>query len=380
MNSRRSTKFRRALLGLPEEPEDGGEYDFVVVGGGIAGCCAALSAARNGLKVALVQDRPVLGGNGSSEVRVWPEGHTNQQPYPHIGDIVDELGPRQKAPGSGNAKSGRPLRRCPEDRCCACGAPNHAADRAACFRGGDGRLRIKSVVAQHTRTGRRLRLRARFFADCTGDATVGFSRRRRLRDVAQRSPGDEQPMECHGRFRPQAGAQVRVQGQDGARHGVRGGECSAAFPRCPWAIDLSDKPFPGRKNFKGQWGGRNPLDNLGGWFWESGFDKDPDRRRGTHPRPEPARDVWRVGRAQERGPSLSESSNRLGGVYRRQTRVPAPARRRDSRRGRFSRTPGLPRRMLSLFVAHRSSFAEPRVQQGLARARSSSPRRPPAGL
>ncbi len=27
----------------------------------------------------------------------------------------------------------------------------------------------------------------------------------------------------------------------------------APFPRCPWAVDLTDKPFPGRKNFKGQW-------------------------------------------------------------------------------------------------------------------------------
>jgi len=68
------TKFRLAALGLPEEPEDGGQFDLVVVGGGIAGSSAALSAARNGLKVALVQDRPVLGGNGSSEVRVFPDG------------------------------------------------------------------------------------------------------------------------------------------------------------------------------------------------------------------------------------------------------------------------------------------------------------------
>ncbi|HPZ53330.1 MAG TPA: FAD-dependent oxidoreductase, partial [Clostridia bacterium] len=36
--------------------------DFCVVGGGMAGVCAALSAARHGVKVALMQDRPVLGG------------------------------------------------------------------------------------------------------------------------------------------------------------------------------------------------------------------------------------------------------------------------------------------------------------------------------
>lgn len=59
--------FRTQLLGFPEKPVDAGKYDLVVVGGGIAGTCAAVSAARNGLKVAFIQDRPVLGGNNSSE-------------------------------------------------------------------------------------------------------------------------------------------------------------------------------------------------------------------------------------------------------------------------------------------------------------------------
>ena len=74
--------FRRAALGLPAEPVDTTQYDLVVVGGGVAGTSAAVTAARMGLSVALIQDRPVLGGNASSEVRVWPEGHVNQEPYP----------------------------------------------------------------------------------------------------------------------------------------------------------------------------------------------------------------------------------------------------------------------------------------------------------
>ncbi len=45
--------------------------DFCVVGGGLAGMCAAITAARHGLKTVLMQDRPVLGGNASSEVRMW---------------------------------------------------------------------------------------------------------------------------------------------------------------------------------------------------------------------------------------------------------------------------------------------------------------------
>jgi hypothetical protein len=45
--------------------------DLCIVGGGMSGLCAAIAAARHGIKVALVQDRPVLGGNASSEIRMW---------------------------------------------------------------------------------------------------------------------------------------------------------------------------------------------------------------------------------------------------------------------------------------------------------------------
>ena len=56
--------------------------DFCVVGGGLAGMCAAIAAARGGSKVALIQDRPVLGGNASSEIRMWvcgADGHNNRE-------------------------------------------------------------------------------------------------------------------------------------------------------------------------------------------------------------------------------------------------------------------------------------------------------------
>ena len=45
--------------------------DVCVVGGGMAGLCAALASARHGAKTLLMQDRPVLGGNASSEIRMW---------------------------------------------------------------------------------------------------------------------------------------------------------------------------------------------------------------------------------------------------------------------------------------------------------------------
>ena len=69
--------------------------DFVVVGGGISGICAAISAARAGVKTILVQDRPVLGGNASSEVRLWILGATshmgNNNRWSREGGLIDEI-------------------------------------------------------------------------------------------------------------------------------------------------------------------------------------------------------------------------------------------------------------------------------------------------
>ena len=45
-----------------------------VIGGGLAGSFAAIAAARHGARVALMQDRPMLGGNSSSEIRMWVSG------------------------------------------------------------------------------------------------------------------------------------------------------------------------------------------------------------------------------------------------------------------------------------------------------------------
>ena len=69
------------------------ETDLCVVGGGIAGICTALAAARNGARVVLVQDRSVLGGNASSEVRMHMVGAScsGQRPGARESGIIDEL-------------------------------------------------------------------------------------------------------------------------------------------------------------------------------------------------------------------------------------------------------------------------------------------------
>lgn len=75
--------------------EENIQADLVVAGGGVSGICCAITAAREGLSVVLVQDRPVLGGNASSEVRLWILGATshmgNNNRWSREGGVIDEL-------------------------------------------------------------------------------------------------------------------------------------------------------------------------------------------------------------------------------------------------------------------------------------------------
>jgi hypothetical protein len=250
------TRFRRKLLGLPNQPANGGSFDLVVIGGGFAGTCAALSAARNGLKVAMIQDRPVLGGNASSEVRVWPEGKTRQEPFPHIGDIVEEIAPDPAQPvnASKNALAGqyynddRKLKAVKNEPRISLMTGEHAIGVEA------ENSEIIAIIIQNNLTSVQKRIRAKYFADCTGDATIGYLA------GADYELSYSNIMGVSNLW--------SVQKADSEDEVIQ-------FPRCPWAIDLTDKPFPGRKSYKGQWGPEDPLGNLGGWFWESGFDKDP---------------------------------------------------------------------------------------------------------
>ncbi|MGI9455915.1 MAG: FAD-dependent oxidoreductase, partial [Aeoliella sp.] len=262
--------LRSKMLGWHNEPEQGGEFDLVVVGGGIAGTSAAVTAARLGVKVALIQDRPILGGNGSSEVRVWPEGKTNLPPYPRIGDVVSEL-VRQKGAGDGNAKDGHVY----DDRRkldLVRAEPNITLmleQRVNAAEHTDGS--VTSVVAQHTRTGRRTRIAARWFLDSTGDGVVGALVGADF-EITQSGHMGASNLWNVGAVEKNE-PQLKCLCEDDDPLSIKFTPCDvpAPFPRCPWAVDLSKREFPGR-------GGEDKKPNLGrlgGWFWESGFDRDP---------------------------------------------------------------------------------------------------------
>ncbi|MCP4174099.1 MAG: FAD-dependent oxidoreductase [Fuerstiella sp.] len=229
------SKWRRDLLGLDDKPTQKGPYDLVVVGGGYAGMGAALSGARMGCRVALIQNRPVLGGNGSSEVRVWAKGNIRRGKFPRIGEIIEEFCDHAaKSPGN-KEEFGDELK---EQIVRAEGNIdlflNHHAYAAQ--RKGS---RLKTVTAFDTRTGEHLEFTGTLFSDCTGHGTIG------------ELVNADLEMEDKGRMGMSnmwAWAEL---------------DQETTYPDTSWALDLEMKDFP------------YPRDHHGQWFWESGFDKDP---------------------------------------------------------------------------------------------------------
>lgn len=165
------TRGASAPTGRPAAPAPvpAGEFDLVVCGGGIAGMCAAVAAARQGSRVALINDRPVWGGNNSSEIRVHLGGRISIGPYPELGNLQKEFGPVR----GGNAQ---PADYYEDERKQQFLAAEPNLTLFPNFRvvgvRMDGR-RIASVTARHIESGQAVEFAAPLFADCTGDGTVG---------------------------------------------------------------------------------------------------------------------------------------------------------------------------------------------------------------
>ena len=228
-------------------PEDAGEFDLVVVGGGYAGLGAAISAARQSLRVALVQDRFVLGGNGSSEIGVWAQGGTMRGKYPHLGEIVEEFADRAKDSPAAAAQFVDDVKEavCRNEKTLSLFLGHFVNGVVQEKPGG----KIQGVTALDVKTGRQRTFRGKLFADCTGHGTVGGLAGAAFTMEETGHMGTSNMWYFQQETAPQS------------------------WPETPWALALESGDFPTLPKSK------SLIDEKpffkGEWFWESGFSKHP---------------------------------------------------------------------------------------------------------
>lgn len=162
-------KLRTKHLALREVPIQEGTFDLVIAGGGVAGICSAVQAARLGLKVALINNRPVLGGVSSSEGGVSTDGDTFRNKYPALGRIVREI-------DNHNAGIGGPayLYRDNDRKDVVLNEKNITLFENMHVSGADvSNGTITGIYATNLHSLEKHYFKGSFFADCTGDASLG---------------------------------------------------------------------------------------------------------------------------------------------------------------------------------------------------------------
>ncbi len=237
--------MRRRMLGLDTTKAPVEEYDLVVIGGGIAGMCAAVTAARNGSRVALVNDRPVLGGNNSAEVRVHLGGHIELGPNKGLGRMIREFGHSRK----GNAQ---PADYYEDEKKDSFIAAEPLVTLYPCYRATDVKCngnKIESVTIRNIENNNEITLKAPLFSDCTGDGTIGYLAGadylmgRESRDMYCESLAPEQPDSLV------MGASIQWYTTKGKK--------ATRFPEFNYGIEFNDKNCE--------------RVTMGEWKWETGM-------------------------------------------------------------------------------------------------------------
>jgi hypothetical protein len=237
--------WRREKMGIPPL-EDAGDFDLVVVGGGLAGCGAAVAAARNGLKVALINDRPVLGGNASKEIRVHTEGL-------EFYTIVQELNTEHYPNGDARAiASNDTIEMVVRNESNITVFPNTRA-----YTVNKEENKIMSVDCFNIETHKESRFEAPLFVDATGDGWIGYwagcevRMGRESRDEFNESLA---PEESDGMTMGNTILWNSIVVEEGTEIYEEKPK-SVGFKEVPWAMDVA-------KDYKAK---------RGEWFWEYGL-------------------------------------------------------------------------------------------------------------
>ena len=234
--------WRLKQSGMGEIPQTIKKFDLVVVGGGIAGCAAAMTASEKGLKVALIHDRPVLGGNASSEIRVHTEGIYGK--FERILKMIDT-----GAYPNGSAEATKDDQKRMQNIAKFSNIElflNFRAYNATAEKG-----KITSVDAKNTSNGESIRFEAPLFIDSTGDGWIGFWAGAEYSYGREASSKYNEGWDAHGLIWSPETADNFVMGSSVLWGSENAGK-PVVYPEVPWAMDVA----------------KNYAESKGEWQWE----------------------------------------------------------------------------------------------------------------
>ena len=223
------SNWRKEQLNESDTPNLNRDFDLVIVGGGIAGCAAAISAAEQGLNIALIHDRPVLGGNASSEIRVHTLGITwhydrilkliNTEHYPNGSpEAIKDDKKRHE-----NIEKYQNITLFLNWRAYATNTSNAS---------------ITSVDARHTSSSETMRFTASLFVDCTGDGWIGYWAGAEYMYGREGSSKYNESWKKYGELWSPAKPDNQVMGASVLWRSVDAGK-PVGFPEVPWAMDVA---------------------------------------------------------------------------------------------------------------------------------------------
>lgn len=249
--------LRQRFGGVSREIATAPSHDVVVLGGGLAGCTAAVAAARNGARVALVQDRPVLGGNASSEilvppVGVWPHGEQEELDPRETGLVEEYRTAGNQTVSEGKLYEKRLHRFVEQEPGLDLYLCTHVTGVEMAAGSPD---RIAAVLGVDTSSGQRLRFPGTVFIDCTGDSAPSVAAGAEFRHGKEaKSMHDEA-------WAPDEPSPNTM------GNGLKYATCNAGGPR-PFAAPSWVFPFPSCESFRP---GRHPRFDMGeaiGYQWQ----------------------------------------------------------------------------------------------------------------
>lgn len=222
--------WKDQLAGRADKKIEQRKFDLVIVGGGISGCAAAIAAKQQGLKVALIQDRPLFGGNASQEIRVHTIG------IPGKGNaIIETIDTPHYPNGHADAIDAQKKREATMAASEVELFPHHMA--IGLEKEGD---KIASVEAREVTTGIIRRFRAPVFIDATGDGWLGYWAGAECRYGRESHTEFDEAWDKHGDLWSPKEPDNRVMGSSVLWNSEKKG-VKSDFPDVPWAMPVAKK-------------------------------------------------------------------------------------------------------------------------------------------